>query len=99
MIFKIKENIKQSALNAESRNGWIFLYSKSRLRYPSIYLYCFSIKHSLTSGKRLIDKHLSYYHPHRSLFYNTATQKQSATLQCVDCDENLNLNRVFGHSK
>ena len=30
---------------------------------------------------------------------NPATQKQSVTLQCVDWDENLNLNRVFGHSK
>ena len=27
--------------------------------------------------------------------YNRATQKQSATMQCVDCDKNLNLNRVL----
>ena len=32
------------------------------------------------------------------MLHNPATQKQSATLECMDCDENLNLNRAFGHS-
>ena len=68
-----------------------FSHSESPLRYPSIY-------HSLIFGKRLIDKHLSNYYPNHPMLHNPATQKQSATLQCADCDENLNLNRVFGHS-
>ena len=33
------------------------------------------------------------------MLHNLATQKQSATLQCVACDKNFNLNRVFGHSE
>ena len=33
------------------------------------------------------------------MLHNPATQKQSATLQWADCDENLNLKRVFGHPK
>ena len=59
MIFKILKGVKQSAPNAASRNGWVFLYIKSRLRYGTIYLYRFSIYHSLTFSKRLISKHLS----------------------------------------
>ena len=98
MIFKILEEVKQSVPNTASRNGWIFWYSKSRLRYPSIYLYRFSIYYSLIFSNRLIDKHLSDYYPNHSILHNPATQKQSATLQCADCDENLNLSRVFATS-
>ena len=49
----------------------------------------------------LINKHLFDNYPNHSMLHNpaTQTQKQSATLQCVNCDENLDLNRVFGHSK
>ena len=100
MMFKILREVKQSVPNAASRNGWNFLYSKSRLRYPSIFLYRFSIYHSLTFSKRLIiDKRLSDHYPNHSMLHNPATQKQAATLQCVDWDENFNFNRVFGHSK
>ena len=95
MIFKILRGIKQSAPNAVSRNGWIFRYSKSRLRCPSIYLYGFSICHSLSFSKRFIDKHLSDSCPNHSMLHSSATQKQSATLQRVDCNINLNLNRVL----
>ena len=41
----------------------------------------------------------SDYCPNHSMLHNPANTKQSATLQCVDCDENLSLNRVFGQSK
>ena len=64
-----------------------------------MYLYRFSIYQSLIFSKKLIDKHLSDYYPNHSMLHNPATQKQSATLQCMDCDEKLNLNKVFGHSK
>ena len=64
MIFKILRGLKQSAPNATSRNGWIFWCSKCRLRYPSIYMYRFSIYRCLISSKRLIDKYL--YYPNHS---------------------------------
>ena len=99
-VFKIFKETKQSAPNAASRNGWIFRYVTSRLRYYlSIYLYRFSVYQSLTFSKRLIDKHVSDFYPNHSMLHNPAKQKQSTTLQCVDCDENLTLNRVFSHSK
>ena len=59
MIFKILKGVKQSAPNAASRNGWIFLYIKSRLRYGATHLYGFSIYHSLIFSKILVDRHLS----------------------------------------
>ena len=61
MIVKILKGVKQSAPNAASRNGWIFRYIKSRLRYRTTYLYRFSIYHSIIFSKRLVGKHLSDY--------------------------------------
>ena len=62
MIFKILKGVKQSTPNTASHNGWIFRYIKSRLRYGTKYLYCFSIYHRLIFGKRLVSKHLSDCH-------------------------------------
>ena len=95
-----KEGKKQSVPNAGSRNGWPFRYVKSQLRYYlSIYLYRFSVYQSLIFSNRLIGKHVSDFYPNHFMLHNPAKQKQSTTLQCVDCDKNLNFNRVFSHSK
>ena len=72
------------------RNG-IFGFTKSWLRYSSIHLYRFSVYHSLISSKRLLFKSFYVAQPSHT--------KQPVTLQGVDCDTNLNLNRVLGHSK
>ena len=50
-------------------------------------------------SKRLIDKQLSDYYPNHFMLHNPATQQELATLQRVDYNRNLNLNKVFGHSK
>ena len=99
MIFKILRGVRQSAPNAASLNGWIFWYSESRLRYPSIYLYRFSMYHSLISSKRSIDKHLSDYYPNQSMLHNPANPKKICHTAMHGLWSNLNFNRAFGHSK
>ena len=45
-----------------------------------------------------LNKHLSDCYSNHSMLHNPATQKQSTTLQRVDCNRNINLNRDFSDS-
>ena len=98
--FKIQIEVRQSASNAASRNGWILWYMERQVRYRATYLYCFYIYHSLIFSKEWSVNHHSDYYPDHFMLHNSATQKQSSTLQHVKRNNSLkNLNRVFDHSK